>query len=117
MDIGPVDNRVPDHQPNKKSPDGKPPEEPNSSQAKDRVEISLEARARLSELADQARASEVEALNDNIDGPDGNRPSHDETLRKADSVAEIRERIESGFYDRSDVMDQIADKLSDDFKS
>lgn len=117
MDIGPVSNRPPEHQPSKKSPNNKAPEEFQTSRAEDRVEISLEARQRLSELADKVRNSGLDTLNAGVEGPGGQKRTDDDIPQKAGSLDEIRKRIESGYYDRSDVRDQIADKMSDDLES
>ena len=116
MDIGPVDNTSPKQQPNKKSPETKPPEKSSDFKAGDRVEISLEARQRLSDLAEKAKASEMDTQN-NVNGPKGHERANDDIPEKASTMEEIRRRIESGYYDRSDVMDQIAEKLSDDLES
>lgn len=117
MDIGPVNNSRPDHQPNKKSPDGKVPTELQNSPAEDQVEISLEARKKLSELADKAGTSGLETQNDRVEEPSGQKRNDDDIPQKAGSLDKIRERIESGYYDRSDVMDQIAGRMSDDIES
>ena len=116
MDIGPVDNISPQQQPNKKSPENKPTEKPADLKAGDRVEISLEARRRLSDLAEKAKASEMDAQN-NVNRPNGLERVNDDNPEKASTLEEIRKRIESGYYNRPDVMDQIAEKLSDDLES
>lgn len=116
MDIGPVDNRRPDHQPIKKSLESKPSEEFQRSPAIDRAEISLEARQKLSELANSARASESEAQTSRVEGLDGQQRMDDD-LKKAGSLDQIRERIESGYYERPEVRDQIAGSMSDDIES
>ena len=117
MDIGPVNNPLPQQQPNKKRLENELPEKSQDTGAADRVEISLEARRRLSELAEQARASETDSQKDRIEEPNGQERTNNDIPEKAGSMDEIRKRIESGYYDRSDVMDQIADKLSDDIET
>ncbi|MCD6248801.1 MAG: hypothetical protein J7J98_00540 [candidate division Zixibacteria bacterium] len=73
----------------------------------DRIDISLDARARLSELADQELKKErsVPTLVD---------PSQ---LKGAARIDAIRRRVETGFYDKPEVRARIADNLIDDWNS
>jgi anti-sigma28 factor (negative regulator of flagellin synthesis) len=81
---------------------------PAAQEKTDRVEISLDARARLAELADrelkasQARPEEKQGRTDGI-------PEAPQTR-----IEQIRQKIESGFYDRPEIRDQIVRKLTDD---
>ena len=114
MDIGPVNNRPLQQQrignsPEKKVSEQKPP-------AKDKVEISLEARKRLAELADRALAAETDTAKIGTGKINEERPVTTEPT-KATSLDEVRRRIESGFYDRPEVKDRIAKNLSDEFES
>jgi hypothetical protein len=117
MEIGPVQNNQPIQQP---SPNRKPQEtvEAAKEAATDRVEISEDARRLLAETADRALREEAES--GEADVPDAGeeptaaeaRPSGED--RPEDKLAEIRRRIEAGFYDRPEIKNKIADKLSDD---
>ena len=81
---------------------------PARPEISDRVEISTDARARLAELADRelkAGGASTEA------GP--TRPNESGSDRQT-RIDEIREKIESGFYDRPEVRNQIVDRLTDD---
>lgn len=74
----------------------------------DRVEISLDARARLAELADgKLKTQGFEA---------GEAPS--QTNRPydgaGDKIAEIRAKIEAGFYDQPEIRDRIISNLTDE---
>ena len=117
MEIGPVRN-------NQAKPPSSDTERPQKAQPKpaeavsaDRVEISDSARQKLAELADQTRADDarLSAANRTTNSEGGERaepvPSH---LSRQDRLAEIRRRVQSGFYDRDDVKRDIADNLSDD---
>jgi len=58
------------------------------------VEISEDARARLAEMADARLEAEQQA--------------------RREKLTMIRERMETGFYDRPEVKEKIADRLIDD---
>ncbi len=82
---------------------------PATQDTTDRVEISSDGRARLAELADRGlktygtKPEEVLTRPDDATGGDQN-----------DRITEIRQKIESGFYDRPEIRDQIAKNLTDD---
>ena len=117
MEIGPVRN----NQPKPPSNDAERPQQTEtqaaSSTPHDRVEISDNARQKLAELADRARTEEVRATahedTTTAEGGDRARPVPSE-LSQQDRLAEVRRRIEAGFYERDDILSDIADKLSDD---
>jgi anti-sigma28 factor (negative regulator of flagellin synthesis) len=67
----------------------------------DKIEISDNARAKLAELADQALAAEKQ----DTEITEGNRE---------DRLAQIKQRIDSGFYDQPGVDEIVADRLIDD---
>ncbi len=84
--------------------------EPKAASAVDRIEISNEARMRLAALADRAlkaasqahRQTDSQSLQKSLE-------QHDD---KTDKLAQARDRIESGFYDREDVRQKIAERLA-----
>lgn len=81
---------------------------PAKQELSDRVEISLDARARLAELADrELRAGGARTET----GPTPPEASSNERQTRID---EIRAKIESGFYDRPEVRDRLIDRLTDD---
>ena len=102
MEIGPVSNnhQVPHQGP---KPDAHRPEEVVSEGIVDKIEISEDARARLSELADQALKAEKTS-------PEVAQASREDRLTL------IRERIESGYYNRPEVDEAVADRLIDDLE-
>ena len=108
MEIGPLSNDKPIQQ----QAGPKRIEEKTGQQAKetvDRVEISDDARARLAELADlrlQSHGDDAEPTRAGDAGP--------EEESNHDRIAEIRKRIETGFYDQPEIREKIADKLVDD---
>ena len=105
MDIGKVNNELPEYQPEKKFVAKKADELPPP--VEDKVDLSLEARRRLAEMADQALG-----VNETI-GADRAKTETDSTT-KAESLDEVRQRIKSGFYEQEAVKRKIADKLADD---
>ena len=108
MEIGPLSNRQAGQQaegPEKPTPKGVNPE-PNR-EIVDRMDISLDGRARLAELADQELEKERSALT----------PVDPSRLKGAARLDAIRRRIETGFYDQPEVRARIADNLIDDWDS
>ena len=78
--------------------------EQNQAPAGDTVEISSDARRRLAELADTARA-----------GLDTGRPDVAEASAddlRQERILLARMRMKSGYYNQSDVKKQIADVLA-----
>lgn len=94
------------HQPDR--PKASPPESASAKpDTTDRVEISLDGRARLADLADKG----LKAYGTR---PEDNQTRPQELSGGTDRISEIRQKIESGFYDRPEVRDQIAKNLTDD---
>ncbi len=93
MEIGPLSNQNP-IQPRGERESLQPAGETERPKVTDRVEISDDARARLAEIADARLEAELQA--------------------KREKLAMIRERMETGFYDRSEVKETIAERLIDD---
>lgn len=69
----------------------------------DTVEISLEARRRLAALADE----QLTRLSKN-ENTAGEKPTPSARL------ARVRDRIDSGFYERPEIAEKIAEKLADE---
>jgi hypothetical protein len=116
MEIGPVQNNQPIQQPSQNS---KP--QPSVDVAKgeiiDRVEISEDARRMLAEMADRALLEEATAGGVEASAVDNDGMSEAQAADKnqvIDKLAEIRRRIESGYYDQPEIQDRIADRLSDE---
>jgi hypothetical protein len=88
-----------------------------ASSAKDSVRISDNARAQLAAVtADayrrfgpQLTREEIRSNNEFLDQP---RPL-DKDMSSTERIEILRERIEQGFYDRPEVKDEIARRLSD----
>ena len=90
MEIGPISNKPAIPQACCKV-EVDAPSDPHGTTRKDSVEISIDGRQRLAELADAAL--------------------HTDRRTKIDL---IRARIAQNFYDRSDVKEQVASMLMDD---
>ncbi len=108
MEIGPLSNHQSGQQAN--GPEKSTPPGVNSEpdrEVVDRLDISQDARARLAELADQELEKERSA-------PTPVEPSR---LKGAARIDAIRRRVETGFYDQSEVRARIADNLIDDWDS
>jgi len=108
MEIGPLSNHPSGQQ--AEEPGKLAPKSVNSEPGReivDRIDISLDARARLAELADHELKKERSA-------PTPIDPSR---LKGAARIDAIRHRIETGFYDRPEVRVRIADNLIDDWDS
>ncbi len=108
MEIGPLPNDKPlngyiAREPARQDAPG------HQNQVTDKVEISDNARARLAELAD-AKLNEHH-IDREIGNADVNEPATGGTPSRLD---EIREKIESGFYDRPEVKNEVARRLADD---
>lgn len=107
MEIGPLSNGLPMPEPDRPKKTAQETS-PARQEISDRVEISTDARARLAELADRelkAGGARTEA---------GPTRSNQNTNDRQTRIDEIREKIESGFYDRPEVRDRIVDRLTDD---
>ena len=117
MEIGPLKSSrptQPEARANRKNSD--PKQKPAHG---DRVEISENARQKLAELADRALKGPEDGTtqsqktgNDSKDGVSEIQKTESQDTAR---LAEIRRRIESGYYSRSDVKDRIADTMSDEF--
>jgi anti-sigma28 factor (negative regulator of flagellin synthesis) len=73
-------------------------------QKSDRADISLEARTRLAEMADQELAREKTEP----------QPVGSDELPRPERLDQIRERIASGYYNDPNVKSKIVDRLIDD---
>ena len=82
-----------------------PPVGPASQGAGDRVELSEAARAQQAEAA--ARQTEVDAAR---------RALRDQPGLSEARLAELRERVADGYYDRPEVVDATAARLADDLR-
>jgi len=108
MKIGPVSNGLPMRQ--SERPKAPPPETaPARPDTTDRVEISLDARTRLAELADRELKAHGARVGENPTSPG-------DLGGVKDRIAEIRQKIESGFYDRPEIRDRIVNNLTDDLE-
>ena len=118
MDIGPVRIPSPAYGARRKGPEIKSATTPEREEPpKDRVDISLEARRKLAELAEKARADETLAQGENPEQTEAHLSGNLSGLNRAVSIDEIKQRIDAGYYNRTDVISKIADKLSDEFES
>jgi anti-sigma28 factor (negative regulator of flagellin synthesis) len=93
MEIGPVSNKQPVQQGGAARPE-QPAETPRPKATADCVEISDDARAKLAEAADRQLTA-------------------DQVARR-DKLELVKERIKSGYYDRPEVDQAVADRLIDD---
>ena len=73
----------------------------------DNVEITEDARRRLSQMAAEARDELLRQ-----DRGDAEKPARD--LAGDKRIAELKRRIEEGYYERPEIKEQIADHLADD---
>jgi hypothetical protein len=97
MEIGPASDK-PSAQPSKK--DEAPPQKNQPGQApRDRVELSLETNRRIQGAVDEARSE---------------KSSHRSKNQREDKLALVKSRIETGYYERPEVMAEIADRLIDE---
>ncbi|MFZ5979600.1 MAG: hypothetical protein ACOYVF_03115 [Candidatus Zixiibacteriota bacterium] len=113
MDIGPLKSNgsVLNDNPEKR----KRAVENSPGQLKDTIEISEDARKKLAELADAAllktRADEART---EADLPVEGGESGERAELSKEVIDEIRQRMESGFYDNPDVKGRIVDRIIDD---
>lgn len=116
MEIGPVQNNQPPQQPSQNSKP-QPSVDVVKKEITDQVEISEDARRMLAEMADQALLEEATTggaeapVADEAETPEASAAGTD---RPNGKLADIRRRIESGFYDQPEIQDRIADRLSDE---
>jgi anti-sigma28 factor (negative regulator of flagellin synthesis) len=107
MKIGLLQNELPMRQPDRPKVTSKETT-PERQISTDRVEISNDARTKLAELADLGLKAYGTHPEERLARPD------DPTGTEKDRISEIRQKIESGFYDRPEIRDQIANNLTDD---
>ncbi len=115
VEIGPVNNSQPrltgtenEKREKSKTPAIEPPT--------DRVEISREARVKLAALADRVRSETLEKRNQ--PGAQVTDPGRQPELNRDDFQAKlqkVRSRIESDYYNRTEIMQEIAERLADEF--
>lgn len=108
MEIGPLSNQQPEKRTAESKGAKQEKPQPERSQApRDRLEISEAARARLGELADSELRSEqsppIPVSEANLDG--------------AEKLDAIRKRIESGYYQRTDISGKTAEKFLGDLEA
>jgi len=116
MEVGPVQNSQPMQQPLKNSKP-QPTVDVTKREISDRVEISEDARRMLAEMADRALLEEAATPGGAAQVTDEAEAAEVQTTagdRPKDKLTEIRRRIESGYYNQPEIMDRIADRLSDD---
>jgi hypothetical protein len=80
----------------------------------DRVEISNKARMKLAALAD--RALQAASKTQRQSGSKAVQKSLQQHDDKTAKLERVRGQIESGFYDRPDVRQKIAERLAAEFK-
>ena len=113
MEVGPVQNSQPMQQPLKNSKP-QPTVDVTKREISDRVEISEDARRMLAEMADRALLEEAATPAGAAQVTDEAEVQTSAKDRPNDKLAEIRRRIESDYYSQPEIMDRIADRLSDD---
>ncbi|MBD3403627.1 hypothetical protein GF420_12085 [candidate division GN15 bacterium] len=86
-------------------------DESSKKPADDRVEISEDGRARLAHEADQARREQLTMDGGSVE--EASATAEESSLADG-KLEQIRLKILSGFYQNRDVIDTIADRLSDD---
>lgn len=119
MKIGPIfDGRIPpsltDRQPRQATTE-------MGLKGGDSVEISDESRKQLAGSADEKlrieqSSSPVYSRKDFAKDPTKNTGSY-QTAERKNILAEIKDRIASGYYNRHDITFMVADKISDEFIS
>ncbi len=108
MEIGPLSNHQSGQRPERSDQphqEAAPPEP--TRKIVDKLDISLDARVRLAELADQELEKEHSVPT----------PVDSKTLTSPARMVVIRQRIASGFYDKPEVRASVVDKLIDDMDS
>ncbi len=122
MKIGPVDNRgqpsgANDQQKSKIQPESGS-EKPGPEPSEDSVEISRSARLmseriRLSEQSNRTDKAGRAPSREMIERAEG--AELDETEIRQDKVEQAKKRVESGHYDKPEVREEIARRITDDF--
>jgi hypothetical protein len=78
-------------------------------QAVDTIEVSENARKKLAEAADNARTTL-------LNGAEGSGAKSLNDLSGSERITRLRQRVESGYYERPEIKKQIAESLADDIK-
>lgn len=123
MEIGPVHNDQPSSG-RLETEKIKKNSELKTAPAGDCVEISNEARMKLAALADRAlhetsgarSQSGLETLQKNPGQTDATGEAESGRDDSRTKPARVRDRIESGFYNRPDVKQKIAERLATEFE-
>ena len=112
MKIGPVDRWGPPPAPeddSKRNVPVRPEEEgPKTEADRDSVEISSMARVKADQAV-PADAAQPPAENQEDDA------AADESATRPEKIEEARQRMESGYYDKPEVRQEIARRITDDF--
>lgn len=82
----------------------------NHEKPRDRIEVSQDAMRKLSEMADQTRRGLLSRTSEADTSPQAGDMAGNER------IARLRQRVQSGYYARPEVVRQIADSLADDIK-
>ncbi|MEA2031491.1 MAG: flagellar biosynthesis anti-sigma factor FlgM [candidate division Zixibacteria bacterium] len=114
MEIGPLHNQKPQVSSVSSATEQKAKENvPSKAQSVDTVELSSDAREKMAQMADSARAKY--GL--------GEMPTNDSSVKsenkaglRMDKIKTAKERVKQGFYDQQHVRQEIADKMMDDIK-
>jgi anti-sigma28 factor (negative regulator of flagellin synthesis) len=109
MKIGPVPPNRP-AQTSETTPMRSKQAQKSKNQAEDSVELSSSARKLLADAANDARKT----LLGKIEPTNGGTAADD--LSGAERIARLKQRVQSGYYERPEVKRQIADTLADDIK-
>ena len=119
MEIGPLSNKRPVLVAAENQADRQPKADSRRGQG-DVIEISYSGRRKLAELADAALKSTSSGSDtrETTEHSLAQRPDRtgaaDSSDDREDRIRRIRDRIDSGFYDQSDVKKTIAERLLDD---
>ncbi|HVP07714.1 MAG TPA: hypothetical protein VMS71_07725 [Candidatus Acidoferrum sp.] len=108
MKIGPVDrnNLVP---PSDRQAEPTKEKVGQETPTADRIEVSDDARRRLAELADRARR-------ELLTGPQEAETRSQVEELATDRIARLKQKVASGFYQRPEVIQQVAEGLAEDIK-
>jgi hypothetical protein len=121
MEVEPVNNYQPRPVPATKRT-GKGGETRANAQPADTVEISLQARLKLAELADAARREILPSLRRTETTAAQRAPQKNEAAKTVDHVtgrrkidlAQVQRRMETGFYNQPEVKEKIAERLAEE---
>ena len=113
MKIGPLSNHQPP-EPERTPHAADQQIAPTGRRGEDQIDISGEARLRLAEMADDARRHDLHEAD--ASGEEAAAMASDDATLKDGRLEQIRLKILSGYYATPDVVERIAEKLSDDFE-